>query len=136
MRATGGAAVLSTDLIDKSAIDRSAPSADTVEITAMRKITLRLIPFIVICMFVSYLDRVNVGFAALEMNHDLNFSATVFSWGVSAFFVSLCLCEVPSNIMMRRVGPRLWLSRIMITWGLVSGATAFVVGIKSFVAMR
>lgn len=123
--------MLSTDLIDKS-----AQTANAVEISAMRKITLRLIPFIVICMFVSYLDRVNVGFAALEMNRDLNFSATVFSWGVSAFFVSLCLCEVPSNMMMRRLGARLWLSRIMITWGLVSGATAFVVGIKSFVAMR
>lgn len=123
--------MLSTDLIDES-----AKSAGAVEISAMRKISLRVIPFIVVCMFVSYIDRVNVGFAALEMNRNLNFSATVFSWGVSAFFVSLCLCEVPSNIMMRRFGARLWLSRIMITWGLISGATAFIVGIKSFVAMR
>lgn len=102
----------------------------------MRKIGLRVIPFVMISMFVSYVDRVNVGFAALQMNKDLDFSATIFGWGVSAFFVSLCLFEVPSNMMMRRVGARLWFSRIMITWGLISGATAFIVGIKSFVAMR
>jgi MFS transporter, ACS family, tartrate transporter len=113
-----------------------ADRATAVEISAMRKISLRIIPFVVICMFVSYIDRVNVGFAALEMNRDLHFTSTVFGWGLSAFFVSLCLCEVPSNMMMKRLGARLWISRIMITWGLVSGATAFITGIKSFVLMR
>src|ERR1700735_742854 len=83
----------------------------------MRKVSLRILPFVVICMFVSYIDRVNLGFAALEMNKDLHFSATIFGWGVSAFFISLCLCEVPSNMMMKKVGARLWISRIMITWG-------------------
>ena len=107
-----------------------------IEASAMRKISWRIVPFVVVCMFVSYLDRVNVGFAALEMNRDLHFTATIFGWGLSAFFVSLCLCEVPSNMMMRRFGARLWISRIMITWGLVSGATAFITGIKSFVLMR
>jgi MFS transporter, ACS family, tartrate transporter len=102
----------------------------------MRKVSLRILPFVVICMFVSYIDRVNLGFAALEMNKDLHFSATIFGWGVSAFFISLCLCEVPSNMMMKKLGARLWISRIMITWGIVSGATAFITGVKSFVLMR
>ncbi len=109
---------------------------DATATSTMRKVNLRIVPFVVICMFISYLDRVNVGFAALEMNRDLHFTATVFGWGVSAFFVTLCLCEVPSNMAMRRFGARLWISRIMITWGIISGATAFITGVKSFVAMR
>jgi ACS family tartrate transporter-like MFS transporter len=117
------------------ATERSRESS-ALEASTMRKINLRIVPFVVICMFVSYIDRVNVGFAALEMNKDLHFSATEFGWGVGAFFVSLCLCEVPSNIMMKRFGARLWISRIMITWGIISGATAFITGIKSFVVMR
>jgi ACS family tartrate transporter-like MFS transporter len=111
-------------------------SQEGVETSAMRKVSLRIIPFAVVGMFISYIDRVNVGFAALEMNRDLGFDATVFGWGVSAFFVTLCLSEVPSNMMMRRLGARLWLARIMITWGLVSGAMAFITGIKSFVFVR
>ena len=102
----------------------------------MRKVSLRIIPFAVVGMFISYIDRVNVGFAALEMNRDLGFSATVYGWGVSAFFVTLCLCEVPSNIMMKRLGARLWIARIMITWGIISGAMAFITGVKSFVFVR
>ncbi len=117
------------------ATERS-PESSALEASTMRKINLRIVPFVVICMFVSYIDRVNVGFAALEMNKDLHFSATEYGWGVGAFFVSLCLCEVPSNIMMKRFGARLWISRIMITWGIISGATAFITGIKSFVFMR
>ncbi|MCJ2121882.1 MFS transporter [Methylobacterium sp. J-077] len=109
---------------------------DGTEVSAMRKVLLRIIPFAVVGMFISYIDRVNVGFAALEMNRDLGFSATVFGWGVSAFFVTLCLCEVPSNIMMKRFGARIWIARIMITWGIISGAMAFITGVKSFVFVR
>ena len=102
----------------------------------MRKINLRIIPFVVVCMFISYAVFCLKKKTALQMNRDLHFSSTVFGWGLSAFFVSLCLCEVPSNVMMKRLGARLWISRIMITWGLVSGATAFITGVKSFLVMR
>jgi MFS transporter, ACS family, tartrate transporter len=108
----------------------------SIENRTIAKISARIVPFLVLAFFISFIDRVNVGFAALEMNKDLGFTATVFGWGVGAFFVSLCLFEVPANILMAKVGARLWICRIMVTWGLVSGATAFVTGEKSFLALR
>ncbi|HEY1609475.1 MAG TPA: MFS transporter [Paraburkholderia sp.] len=108
----------------------------SIETRAIAKISGRIVPFLVLAFFVSFIDRVNVGFAALQMNKQFGFSATVFGWGVGAFFVSLCLFEVPANVLMAKVGARRWLARIMITWGLVSGATAFVVGVKSFLLLR
>jgi MFS transporter, ACS family, tartrate transporter len=108
----------------------------SVETRTIAKISGRTVPFLVLAFFVSFIDRVNVGFAALQMNRQLGFSATVFGWGVGAFFVSLCLFEVPANMLMAKVGARRWIARIMITWGLVSGATAFVVGVKSFLLLR
>jgi MFS transporter, ACS family, tartrate transporter len=109
---------------------------ESIETRTIAKISGRIVPFLVLAFFISFIDRVNVGFAALEMNRQLGFSATVFGWGVGAFFVSLCLFEVPANVLMAKVGARLWICRIMITWGLVSGATAFVTGEKSFLALR
>jgi ACS family tartrate transporter-like MFS transporter len=111
-------------------------AASELEARTMRKISLRIIPFVVLCMFVSYLDRVNIGFAALQMNKQFHFSGTVFGWGISAFFITLCLLEVPSNMMMKRFGAKLWISRIMITWGIISAGTAFITGAKSFIVMR
>ena len=87
-------------------------------------------------MFVCYLDRVNVGFAALTMNRDLGFSAYLFGLGAGAFYGGYCLFEVPSNLVLEKVGARFWLARIMITWGLFSGAMAFVSGPISFVSLR
>jgi ACS family tartrate transporter-like MFS transporter len=101
-----------------------------------RKVARRLIPFLILCYFVAYLDRVNLGFAALDMNKALGFSATVFGWGAGIFFAGYFLLEVPSNIMLERVGARLWIARIMITWGIVSGAMAFVSGPVSFLLVR
>src|SRR5580698_9965126 len=121
-------------MLNKPVSMSTTPSA--LEAATMRKITFRIIPFVVLCMFVSYIDRVNIGFAALQMNKQFHFSATIFGWGVSAFFVTLCLFEVPSNMMMKKFGAKIWISRIMITWGIVSAATAFITGAKSFVAMR
>ena len=115
---------------------KDAGYSSDIEAAAMRKVSLRILPIVVIGMFVSYIDRVNVGFAALEMNKDLHFTATDFGWGLSAFFITLCLCIVPSNMMMMKLGARLWISGIMITWGMISGATAFITGLKSFVLMR
>ena len=100
------------------------------------KVTARLVPFLVTCYFVAYLDRVNVGFAALTMNADLHLSASAFGFGAGIFFVAYFFLEVPSNLFLERVGARRWIARIMFTWGLVSGATAFVRGEASFYAVR
>jgi D-galactonate transporter len=90
------------------------------------KVTWRLIPLLFMCYVVAYLDRVNVGFAKLQMLHDLGFSGTVYGLGAGIFFVGYFLFEVPSNIILHKVGARLWIARVMITWALISAATMFV----------
>ncbi|HKU13063.1 MAG TPA: MFS transporter [Steroidobacteraceae bacterium] len=94
--------------------------------SAMRKIAWRLIPFMGLLYFVAFLDRVNIGFAALTMNADLGLTPRMFGLASGIFFLGYVLFEVPSNIIMERVGARLWIARIMITWGLLSAGTAFV----------
>src|SRR3954449_3665519 len=89
---------------------------------ALRKISLRLIPFLFVLYVVAWLDRVNVGFAALQMNGDLHFSETAFGVGSGVFFLGYCIFEIPSNLILARVGARLWISRIMITWGVISAS--------------
>src|SRR5947209_13193009 len=96
----------------------------------------RLIPFLFLLYIVAYLDRINVGFAALQMNAALGFSATTYGLGAGVFFLSYVLFEVPSNVMLARVGARLWIARIMITWGLVSAGMMFVRGASGFYALR
>ena len=86
------------------------------------KVTRRLIPLLFVSYVVAYLDRVNVGFAKLQMLSDLRFSDTVFGMGAGIFFIGYFLFEIPSNIVLHRVGARVWIARIMITWGLISGA--------------
>ncbi|MEW6121941.1 MAG: MFS transporter [Pseudomonadota bacterium] len=100
------------------------------------KVARRLIPFMMLLYVVSFLDRVNVGFAALTMNTDLGFSPEVYGWGAGIFFIGYFLLEVPSNLVLEKVGARLWICRIMITWGLISAATAFVTGPVSFFIVR
>ena len=109
---------------------------DALERSAMRRIGWRLVPFLILAYFVSFLDRVNVGFAAIQMNHDLGLSATVFGWGAGIFFFGYFLMEIPSNLALERFGARLWIARIMATWGVVSAAMVFVQGTWSFVALR
>jgi ACS family tartrate transporter-like MFS transporter len=92
----------------------------------MRKATLRLIPLIALGYGAAFIDRVNISFAALQMNRDLNFTATVYGFGAGIFFLSYATCEVPSNLMLYRFGARRWLARIMVTWGLIAGAMLFV----------
>ncbi len=106
------------------------------EIRTMRQITWRLLPFLMICYFVSFVDRVNVGFAALQMVKDLHMSPKVFGFGGGIFFVSYFLFEVPSNLLLEKIGARIWIARIMITWGFLAVGTAFVVGPRSFYTMR
>jgi ACS family tartrate transporter-like MFS transporter len=102
----------------------------------MAKVTRRLIPLLMVCYFTAYLDRVNVGFAALTMNKALGFSAAVFGLGSGIFFVGYFLFEVPSNLLLAKVGARRWIARILITWGIISGLTAFVWGEWSFYGIR
>src|SRR5690349_21641043 len=108
----------------------------TVEQSAMRKVYLRILPFAVLTYFFCYLDRINVGFAALTMNKDLGLDAAIYGMAAGAFFWGYVLFEVPSNIILEKVGARLWIARIMITWGIISGATAFATGPYSFMAIR
>ncbi len=100
------------------------------------RITWRILPFLMLCYFIAFVDRVNAGFAALQMNHDVGLSPSAFGLGGGLFYISYVIFEVPSNLAMEKVGARLWIARIMITWGLVSGLMAMVVGPNSFYAVR
>jgi MFS transporter, ACS family, tartrate transporter len=99
---------------------------DDVEKRVIGKVMRRLIPFLILCYFVAYLDRVNVGFAKLHMNQALGFSEAAFGLGAGLFFIAYFLFEVPSNLFLERVGARIWIARIMISWGIVSAAFAFI----------
>ena len=107
-----------------------------IEQQTMKKVYLRLLPFCFILYFICYLDRVNVGFAALTMNKDLGLSSYVFGLGAGAFFWGYFILEVPSNLILERVGARRWIARVMVSWGLVSGAFAFINGPTSFFILR
>jgi D-galactonate transporter len=99
---------------------------DSVEKRTIAKVSLRLVPFLIVCYFVAYLDRVNVSFAALTMNKALELNATAFGLGAGVFFLAYFVFEVPSNLLLERFGARKWIARIMLTWGLLSGLMAFI----------
>jgi D-galactonate transporter len=100
------------------------------------KVTLRLLPFLFLCYVAAYLDRVNVGFAKLQMLNDLKFSETIYGLGAGIFFIGYFFFEVPSNIIMHRVGARVWIGRIMITWAVLSAATMYVSSPLMFYGLR
>ncbi|GAA1193401.1 MFS transporter [Pseudonocardia alaniniphila] len=104
--------------------------------TAVRTAMWRLLPLLGLCYLLNYVDRVNVGFAALTMNTDLGLSSAAYGFGAGLFFVGYFFFEVPSNVILHRVGARIWIARIMITWGLIASATAFVQGEISFYIVR
>ena len=104
--------------------------------SAIGKAARRLIPFLCLCYAVNFLDRVNVGFAALAMNQDLGFSPSVYGAGAGIFFVGYILFEIPSNLALQKFGARIWIARIMISWGLVASAMALVHSETSFYVMR
>jgi D-galactonate transporter len=114
----------------------SEVDAAVVRKSAYRKIAFRLMPFLMLCYFCAYLDRVNVGFAKLQMMSDLQFSEAVYGLGAGIFFIGYFLCEVPSNIVLHKVGARRWIARIMITWGILSGCFAFVQTEWQFYTLR
>lgn len=112
------------------------PANAAAEERVYAKVTTAIVPFLFICYLAAYLDRVNVGFAKLQMLDELKFSETIYGLGAGIFFLGYVLFEVPSNIVMHKVGARLWIARIMITWGLISGAMAFVTTPMSFYVLR
>src|SRR5262245_26001287 len=102
----------------------------------LQKVTRRLIPFMFLLYIVSYLDRVNVSYAALQMNAALGFSDQIYSLGAGIFFIGYFLFEIPSNMILHRVGARMWMARILVTWGIISSAMMFVQGPVSFYVLR
>lgn len=123
-----------------STLRNASPSAPAVgaafEKETYSKVVWRIMPLLFLCYLTSYLDRNNVGFAKLQMLDDLNFSETVYGLGAGILFVGYALCEVPSNLILRRVGARVWIFRIMLTWGIVSAAQAFVRTPSMYYTMR
>jgi ACS family tartrate transporter-like MFS transporter len=116
--------------------DIAAPALSLLEQRAIRKITWRLIPFLMLLYFVAFLDRINVGFAALTMNKDVGLTSEMFGLGAGIFFLGYFVFEVPSTVILHKVGARFWIGRVMITWGLVSIAMAFTRGPISFYVLR
>ena len=109
---------------------------DSLEDRTIAKISTRLLPLLIACYVAAFLDRVNVGFAALTMNADLGLTATQYGFGAGVFFITYFLFEVPSNLMLARFGARKWIARIMFGWGVASAATAFVKSATGFYVVR
>src|ERR1700744_922539 len=107
-----------------------------VESRTLRKIERRLIYFCMLLFILNYVDRLNVGFAALQMNKDLGFTKTIYGIGAGIFFLGYFFFEIPSNLILERVGARIWLARIAITWGIISAGMALVNGVTSFYVVR
>ena len=107
-----------------------------IERQTIRKISWRILPLIIAIYFIAYMDRTNVAFAAIAMNRDLGFTPYIYGWGAGMFFLGYFFFEVPSNVILHRVGARVWIARIMITWGIVSALMMFVTGTVSFFVIR
>src|SRR5687768_15442836 len=114
----------------------SVPGMDDVRATTLAKVTRRIIPFAFICYVVAYIDRVNIGFAARDLQRDLGLTDTAYGIGAGLFFLGYCVFEIPSNLILERVGARLWMARIMAVWGLVSMGMMFVTDTATFYAGR
>ena len=114
----------------------ATPAKSEIETSTIRTISWRLIPFLVLAYFFSYLDRVNLGFAALTMNADLKFTPLIFAWGAGIFFIGYFIFEVPSNLALEKFGASRWIARIMVTWGIISALMATVSGEMSFYVLR
>jgi MFS transporter, ACS family, tartrate transporter len=110
--------------------------AEEIETSTMRRVSWRLMPFLLLAYLICYIDRVNVGFAALQMNKAVGIDPKVYGLGAGIFFVGYFFLEVPSNLALERFGARTWIARIMITWGLVSAAFALIGGPISFLVLR
>lgn len=108
----------------------------SIEHLTLKKITWRIVPFVMFAYFIAFFDRINIGFAALTMNQDLGFSSTVFGIGAGMFFIGYFLTDIPSNIILQKVGPRIWLARIMVSWGAIAACMMFVETATGFYILR
>jgi D-galactonate transporter len=120
----------------QNAAAASMGRSSSLERATLRTVSRRLIPFLFVLYVVSFLDRVNIGFAALEMNRDLGLSPAVYGFGAGIFFIGYSLFEIPSNLILARTGARLWIARIMVTWGIIATSMMFVRGPGSFYVLR
>ena len=114
----------------------SAGEVTDLERRTIARVSRRLLPLLMACYFVAYLDRVNVGFASLTMNKALGFSSAVYGFGAGIFFLGYFVFEVPSNVLLSKVGARRWIARILVTWGIISACTALITGPISFYSVR
>jgi MFS family permease len=114
----------------------AATAASAIERVTLRKAFFRLIPFLMVCYVIASLNRVNLSFAALQMNKDLGLTAAAYGFGVGIFFITYSLCEIPSNLLLHRFGASRWIARIMLTWGVCAIAMAFVRGSLSLYVVR
>jgi MFS family permease len=129
------ASISAGDSLDGSAV-KAVFQQDVEDRRIIRSVMFRFVPFLMLCYVVAWLNRVNLSFAALQMNKDLGLTQTAYGFGAGIFFLTYCLCEVPSNLLLHRVGASRWIARIMVTWGLIAVATAFIRGPISFYVLR
>jgi MFS family permease len=122
--------------MSKPVLQPATGSLGELERSAVRRTALRILPLLMICYFVAYLGRVNLSFASLQMNHALGLNSAAYGLGAGLFFLSYCLFEIPSNLLLYRIGATRWIARIMFTLGLCAGAMAFVQGKTSFYVVR
>jgi MFS transporter, ACS family, tartrate transporter len=120
----------------RRAIMPIAETKQAIERRTIAKVSWRLLPLVALAYCIAYIDRSNISFAALTMNKDLGFSAYIYGWGAGIFFFGYFLFEIPSNLILEKVGARIWIARIMITWGIISGLTALITGTTSFLIIR
>ncbi|MFO3662826.1 MFS transporter [Pseudomonas amygdali] len=118
------------------AIAQTSPPISDLERLTMKRVAWRLLPFLIVCYLIAIIDRGNIGMASLQMNQDLGLSPAIFGFASSLFFFSYFLVEVPSNLALQKFGARIWIARIMVTWGIISAGTAFVTGANSLYVMR
>ena len=114
----------------------TAEATQAIERQTIAKVSWRLLPLVAVAYCIAYIDRSNISVAALTMNKDLGFSAYLYGWGAGIFFFGYFLFEIPSNLILEKIGARIWIARIMITWGIISGLTAFITGPTSFLIIR
>ena len=114
----------------------AAEAMQAVESRTIAKVSWRLLPLVALAYCIAYIDRSNISVAALTMNKDLGFSAYLYGWGAGIFFFGYFLFEIPSNLILEKIGARIWIARIMITWGIISGLTALITGPTSFLIIR
>jgi MFS transporter, ACS family, tartrate transporter len=123
-------------MIHPVSVNQVSTSDEAVGRSALRKASLHLLPLIALGYGAAYMDRINISFAALRMNHDLHFSASTYGFGAGIFFLSYAACEIPSNLLLLSFGARRWIARIMFTWGILAMAMMFVRTAPHFYILR